>query len=174
MPDLITHGAVGLLLGLAWVRRRPAPMLPLFVAGNLAPDLLTRVPAILAGEVDAKLVRLPPVLLYGWEPMHQPFGAALAACAIAMLFERGCRGRVFLSLYAGMLLHFLMDIFQFHEGIGIMMLYPFSTTPFEIGLVGSEASVWVALPLALLAGLAWWWLRWRAVGSTAPRAPAQE
>ena len=159
MPDLITHGASGLLLGIAWVRHRPAPLLATFVAGNLMPDLLTRVPAIMAGEIDAKLVTLPRLLIYGWEPMHQPAGMAVAAVALSLLFEPAWRARVFVALYGGMLLHLLMDMFQFHEGAGHMLFFPVTTRSYEIGLVGSEASVFVALPLALAAGLAWWWRR---------------
>ena len=159
MPDLITHACAGLLLGFALVRRRPAPGLTLFVAGNLLPDLLTRVPAILAGEIDARLFSLPSLLLYGWEPMHQPIGMALAAAGLSLLLPPQGRGRSFLALYAGMLLHLWMDMFQFHEGAGHMLFFPFWSQPFEIGWFSSEASVLVAGPLALVTAGAWWWRR---------------
>ncbi|MCK6502458.1 metal-dependent hydrolase [Myxococcota bacterium] len=159
MPDLVTHGCAGLLLGFAVAWRRPAPRLALFVAGNLLPDLLTRVPAILMGEIDAKLRPLPPLLLYGWEPMHQPAGMALAALGLTLLLPPQGRGRAFLLLYAGMLLHLLMDMFQFHEGAGHMLFFPLWTRPFEIGWFSSEASVLVAGPLAGATAAAWWWRR---------------
>ena len=159
MPDLVTHGASGLLLGMAFAWRRPAPMLPLFVAGNLLPDVLCRVPAILFGELDSHVLLVPRLLIYGWEPLHQPLGMALAALALALLFEPASRGRVWLQAYLGMLLHLLMDLFQFHEGAGNMLFFPLDDRSYEIGLVGSEASVRVALPLALLAGLVWGWRR---------------
>lgn len=155
MPDLVTHACAGLLLGFALARRRPAPGLALFVAGNLLPDLLTRVPAILMGEVDAKLTPLPPLLLYGWEPMHQPAGMALASLGLALLLPPQGRGRAFLLLYAGMMLHLLMDMFQFHEGAGHMLFFPVWTRPFEIGWFSSEASVLIAGPLSLLTALVW-------------------
>lgn len=157
MPDLVTHGCAAILLGLAMVRRRPAPLLPIFVAGNLLPDVLTRVPAIVMGEIDARLWKLPPLLLYGWEPMHQPVGMALAALGLVQLVHPSIRWRAFALVYSGMLLHLLMDLFQFHEGAGHLLFFPLSDKPYEIGLFGSEASVLVAGPLAALTALCWWW-----------------
>lgn len=153
MPDLITHGSVALLLGFALVGRRRAPLLPLFVAGTLLPDVLARVPAIVFGELHSKLTPLPMGLLYGWDPMHQPFGMALAASIFSLLLPPTGRARAFLLLLGGMLLHLALDLLQFHEGAGHMLLFPFSERTWEIGVIGSEDSVLVAIPLALLAAL---------------------
>jgi len=154
MPDLITHGSVGLLLGMAVAGRCRAPLLPLFVAGNLLPDVLSRLPGILMGELNNRFPHVPALLLYGWEPFHQPFGAGLASLALALLLPPAQRLRAFALLWSGMLLHLLLDLTQFHEGAGCMLLFPLDTRPFELGWVSSEACVYVALPLALLAVLA--------------------
>lgn len=161
MPDLLTHGAVAVLIELGLARRGPARLAPLFIAGNLLPDLMARVPAIVMGEVDSKLFSVPRLLIYGWEPLHQPGGMLLAALALAMLFRPGMRRAAFLRLYLGMLLHLGMDLFQHHEGAGHLLFFPLWHRAFEIGWFGSEDSVWVALPLAVLA-LAWWLIRRRA------------
>lgn len=150
MPDLITHAAAVLLP--AWLigGRRELRGLPLLVAGTLLPDVLSRVPAILTGELHNRLHPLPAPLLYGFDPLHQPVGMALAALGLGALMPPAGRGRATGLLWAGMMLHLLLDLFQFHEGAGHLLLFPFSERTFEIGLFGSEASVFVAGPLALL------------------------
>lgn len=153
MPDLITHGCSALLLGFALVGRRRASALPLFVAGTLLPDVLARVPAIIFGEVNSKIQPLPPGLIYGWDPMHQPVGMALVSVILACLMPPEGRLRAFCVLLAGMLLHLGLDLLQFHEGAGHMLLFPFSDRTWEIGLIGSEDSVFVAIPLAALTAL---------------------
>lgn len=159
MPDLLTHACSGLILAWGLAGRRPAPRAPLFVAGNMLPDVLCRVPAIVMGEVDSKLLTLPRGLLYGWEPLHQPLGLAFAALALSQLFPPGQRRRTWGLLYLGALLHLFMDALQFHEGAGQLLLFPLSTQPFEIGCVGSEASVLVAGPLLIVAVLMGAWRR---------------
>lgn len=165
MPDLLTHACSGLLLAWGLAGRRPAPRAPLFVAGNMLPDVLCRVPAIAMGEIDRKIVALPQGLLYGWEPLHQPLGLAFAALAIAQLFPPGERRRTWGLLFLGALMHLFMDALQFHEGAGQLLLFPFSLQPVEIGCMSSEASVLAAGPLLLVVvGLGLWRRRSRPPG----------
>ena len=61
------------------------------------------------------------------------------------------------NLLGGMLLHMAIDLLQSHLGVGYPLLFPFSTHAVELGLIGSEATVPLALPLAVLA--VWVWRR---------------
>ncbi|MCB9777697.1 MAG: hypothetical protein H6742_03965 [Alphaproteobacteria bacterium] len=166
MPDLLTHGAAGLLVGWGLLGRRAGPWTPVFALGCLLPDALARVPGILTGEIHTKLHPLPDLLLYGFEPLHQPAGMALAAAALAAAFADGQRLRAFVALFGGMSFHLALDLLQHHEGAGHLLLFPLSDQSCELGLVGSEDSVYVAVPLALMALVLGWWRR----RSQAPRA----
>ena len=84
MADLLTHGAAAVLVKAATRWR----MAPVFVAGTLAPDMLSRAPAIGLGLIHRHIIELPPALMYGWDPMHQPIGMVLLAFFIAKEPER--------------------------------------------------------------------------------------
>ena len=146
MADLVTHGAAAVLVKAATGWR----MAPVFVAGTFVPDVASRVPSIGLGLVHVHLVRLPEWLLFAWEPMHQPFGMLILAYLLCMFFPVAVRRSVFTNLMGGMFLHLLLDVFQSHHGAGYMLMFPFGTTSFEFGWIGSEATVPFAIPLGLL------------------------
>jgi len=73
---------------------------------------------------------------------------------LAQLF--GDRRGAFANLLAGCLLHLGLDLLQFHTGSGYPLLFPFSDWHWELGLIGTEATVPWSLPLALVGGMAWW------------------
>ncbi len=137
-----------------------APTRPLhlasFVAGNVLPDLLARLPAEAFILVQKAGLPVPPVLLHGWGPLHIPSGMLLASLALCLLFPRDQQRAVFANLLGGMLLHLAVDVLQDHAGAGYLLLFPFSTAPYELGWIGSEATVFIA-PLMALAALAAWW-----------------
>lgn len=147
MADLVTHASVA-VLAKAGTRWR---MVPIFVGGTLAPDLLSRAPALALGWVHTEIIRLPAVLTYGWDPLHQPLGMLLAAYGIALWFAEDVRRTVFLNLLGGMYLHLGLDLLQSHHGVGYLLGFPFSHWAFEFGWMGSEDSVLVAPIVALLA-----------------------
>ena len=101
------------------------------------------------------IVDVPSLLIYGWDPLHTPVGMLLSAYAISLLFVAEQRVGIFWNLLGGMLLHMAIDLLQSHLGVGYPLLFPFSTRAFELGVIGSEATVPLALPLALLAAWAW-------------------
>lgn len=150
MADLLTHSAAAVLVkaGTQW------RMVPVFVAGTLAPDVLSRAPAIGLGLVHRHIVPLPAGLTYGWDPIHQPVGMLLLAYVLAMLFAQDVRKSVFYNLLGGMFLHLAVDLLQDHQGVGYLLAYPFSDWIFELGWVGSEDSVYVAPVLAAAAAVA--------------------
>ena len=157
MADLITHAAVGYLLHSVFPARWRWSA-PVFVAGNVLPDLLSRLPS-LGLRVVAEVLPVPLAAIYLWEPLHMPAGMVLSSYAIALLSVAAGRRRVFWALLSGMGLHLGLDLLQDHLGVGYMLLYPLSTDTYELGLIGSEATVPLAPVLALLALLRWRWLR---------------
>ncbi len=156
MADLITHAAVGLLIKAATGRRHAA----VFVAGSLLPDVLSRLPSMLMSAAR-DVVDVPVLLIYGWDPLHMPAGMVVVSWGLSLLFPEPERRGVFVNLLAGMLVHLALDMLQSHLGVGYPLLFPFSTHAFELGLIGSEATVPFALPLAAVAA-ALWWRQWRA------------
>jgi hypothetical protein len=164
MADLVTHGCIAFLLKAPTRRRHVAA----FVAGNLLPDLLSRVPFGIAMWIHRHVHPLPLELVYGWEPLHLPVGMAVAAWALAGLFPREQRRGVGLNLLLGMLVHLAVDVTQRHLGGGYLLLWPLSLWSWELGLLDTEATVLVAPFLVPLTFLAWRFRR----GSRPPRAPA--
>jgi hypothetical protein len=150
VADLITHAAVAVIVkaGTGW--RMPA----VFVAGTVLPDVASRVPAISLGYIHVHLAPIPEWLLFAWEPMHQPLGMTLLAYLVSLFFRVSVRPLVFLNLLGGMALHLALDVLQSHHGAGYMLGFPFGTQAFELGWIGSEATVPLAVPLCAVA----WWL----------------
>ncbi len=140
VADLLSHGAVAVLAkaGTRW------NMAPVFVAGTVAPDVFSRVPALTLGWVHTQVMALPPLLTFGWDVMHQPFGMLVLAYLLAQFFGSTIRRTVFLNLVGGMALHIVFDMLQYHFGAGYLLLFPFSDWAFEFGWIGSEDTVWVA------------------------------
>ena len=147
MADLLTHGAVAVLVKGATGWRMPA----VFIAGTILPDVASRVPSIGLGYIHVHITPIPQWLLFAWEPMHQPLGMVLLAYLLSMLFHATVRAVVCLNLLGGMMLHLLLDAFQSHSGAGYMLAFPFSTSTFEFGWIGSEATVPFSIPLSILA-----------------------
>jgi hypothetical protein len=130
-----------------------------FVLGTCLPDL-SRVPAMLFTRLRYDAPWIPEWLCYAWGPLHVPVGIVLVSYGVALAFRDEERRWAFANLALGGLLHLAVDIFQFHFGMGYMLLFPLSTWDWELGWVGSEATVPVVpflLPATIL--LARW--RWR-------------
>ena len=107
------------------------------------------------------------VFVMGLNIGHTPVG--LAGCAIvvaAVIPEHWAsppgRWRVAWLLGSGGAIHLLADVLQSHLEPGYYVFYPFSATPWELGWIGSEASL-VAMPVLLM--VAWWALRGTRAGS---------
>ena len=147
MADLVTHSALAVMLKASTRGALPA----VFVLGTVLPDLCSRVPAISLGYVHVHIARLPSVATHGWQPLHQPLGMLLLSYLVAMMFQESARRAVFANLLGGMALHLLVDLLQDHHGAGYLIGFPVWTGSFEFGLIGSEATVWWAVPLAIAA-----------------------
>jgi len=157
VADLVTHACLALLAKRGQQVVRPSQPLHLasFVAGSVLPDLLGRLPVDVLTVVQRRVGELPPILLNGWEPFHLPVGMVLTSLGLATLFRVDQRRAVFINLLGGMALHLLFDLLQDHAGAGYLLFYPLSTRPFELGLLGTESTVWWAPALAVLTAFAW-------------------
>ncbi len=125
--------------------------IPVFVLGTVMPDLCSRVPAIGLGYIHVHLARVPTLMTHGWQPLHQPVGLALLAFLTCFLFREAVRPAVFWNLCGGMALHLCLDLLQSHHGAGYLLGFPFSDFAWELGLIGSEATVGWAIPLSIVA-----------------------
>jgi hypothetical protein len=135
MPDLVTHTAAAYFL----VRSpRFQRFRVLFYLGTILPDLLAR-----------PLHILWPQLLFYTLAVHTPIFMLIFCLMLSEFFAQPLRRTVFAYLYAGVVLHFLLDALQRHLGDGYYWLFPFSWKSFEIGLFWPETSV-TYIPLWLL------------------------
>ena len=99
---------------------------------------------------------LPAALRVCWEPFHQPVGMVLFSMLLALAFRPGRQGLAFGALLLGMGLHLGVDLLQHHMGVGYLLLYPFSSWHWELGVLGSEDTVWAApVLLVLVVGMSW-------------------
>lgn len=151
MADLLTHVAVGHILK----RLSPQPSHPvLFALGNAAPDLIGRAPGLALYGLETVLKQdMPYSITLGFDAFHMPVSYTLSCLLLAWLLPRAWRRVVFLNLLLGGYLHFVVDLMQTHMDGGYRLFFPFSWVDFELGWIGSEDSLYLALPLTLLAGL---------------------
>ena len=148
MADLVSHVALAAIIRSRFRRRYG---LWFFLAGAILPDIFSRLPAMVFSEIDQRVVPIHGILVVGWEVCHQPVGMLLVSMIVALLFVQNLRTTIFFNLYGGMMLHLATDMFQNHQGLGYMLGFPFSNSMFELGLIGTEASVYAVVPLSLLA-----------------------
>ena len=158
MADLITHACVAVLFKAITGGGRVRT----FVAGTLLPDVLARVPAMGLGLVHRHVEGLPDIVRSMWMPLHLPVGMIPAAYVLSLLFEEAERPAVFRALLGGMMLHLAVDLLQRHYTPGYRIFFPLWPQGIELGLIGSEDTIWAAPFLVVLAALAWWWRSRRA------------
>lgn len=151
MADLVTHACTALLPG-AVFRTRGVGVVAL---GAVLPDLAGRVIPLGLDLVGRHGAPLPEWATWPWTALHEPIGWSLTCGLLALAFVDGQRRRAFGLLALGCTLHTLVDLLQDHHGEGYLLLAPLSVRRFELGWIGSEATVPWALPLLAATGLAW-------------------
>ncbi|MEO0602822.1 MAG: hypothetical protein AAF211_15370 [Myxococcota bacterium] len=171
MADLVTHLCSVLLPG-AIVPHRA---LGAAAIGVVLPDALGQAPPIALGLLqEATGLSIPEPLLWSFGAFHAPVGILLTTAMLSQSFVRGQRTEAFVAMTAGAAMHLLVDLLQFHHGRGYALLAPFSWETFELGLIGSESTVDLALPILGVTAAAWvvrgglWWLRRRRPEQGAP------
>ncbi len=158
MADLVTHIAVGHLL--KRTSRRPEHPL-IFALGACLPDLLGRVPGLLAAGLDNLIgIELAPYFAFGVDALHTPIPYTLCCLFFAYLVQEPQRRMVFWNLTLGGFTHFAVDLPQTHIAGGYRLLFPFSWFELELQWFSTEASLKVAPWLALAAlGVELWFQR---------------
>jgi len=152
MADLVTHLCTALLPG-AFLRGRA---LGAVVLGTALPDLISRVPPLGLELVERLgVARVPDVVLLPWGIFHEPVALVPACALLALAFVRRDRLLAFAGLLGGCALHLGLDVLQDHHGHGYFLLAPCSLERYELGLIGSEATVSIALPLAFATFVTW-------------------
>lgn len=160
MADLVTHLCSGLLPGALL----GAPRAVWLGLGAVLPDLGARVPGLALDLLRRAGLPLPTGLDTPLSVLHMPVGIVCGAVLISALVHPAQRGAAVRWLLAGGLLHLAVDLLQDHHGHGYFLLWPLSSWRYELGWIGSEATVFAAPILAVITALAWA-LRWRLVGS---------
>jgi hypothetical protein len=155
VADPLTHLCTALLPKAVTGGKHVGP----FAIGAVIPDFGSRLPGLALQTLASAGWPIPDWLMHPWAVVHVPVGAALVALIVALWFPERDRAAVLGWLLAGVGLHFAFDVLQFHYEGGYMLFYPLSTWRFELGLIGSEATVPYALRLAALTLVAWI-LRW--------------
>lgn len=157
MADLLTHYVSARVAGVG-LRDRATAMV--FALGVFYPDLL--------GKPLGWIPWLPDLVE---APTHSPVGLIFACGAACLLFAPDFRRRAFWALYAGSLLHVFVDLLKSYLGRGaVMLLHPFSTRGFELGLYRTE-DVFYLLP-ANLGILAILWVVGRRIRGEIVRQPS--
>ena len=151
MPDLLTHIISGQFAARLSSQLRPLPRQRLafslaLLVGSALPDLLARAPVVLSKAwshfpLDAVL-----------NPLHLPIPYALVCLLLSRIVEDSIRRPILLGLLLGGCLHLLLDLGQFNIRSPYMLLFPFSTQEFQIGLYSPESSV-TLLPALVAASL---------------------
>lgn len=153
MPDLVTHISVAFIVKA--LNRRP--MTPVFVAGTVLPDLLSRIPEKALLLCHEHVLELPRFVLYTPAVAHLPTGILVWSLALAFFFPEDVRLLAWWNLLAGALLHVLLDLTQAHLGSAYTLLFPFLYLKhLEVGWLGTETSLIAAPFLAALAAVLWW------------------
>lgn len=148
MPDWITHiSATWIGLKLA---KRTHYFTSLALVGSILPDAI-------------KVVLRPAELIFGFElvdykmvfllaPLHSLIGAALLALSISFFLAKKANEvkMIFLGLYVGILLHFLLDSLSFY---GITPLVPLSWERLALELFWPDSLLPALLVVATAIGI---------------------
>jgi membrane-bound metal-dependent hydrolase YbcI (DUF457 family) len=157
VADLLTHSLVPFIVDSEWL---DDDELAAFVQGGILPDILARSPVSAVGLL-AELGIVSPVVgddrfILGLEFLHEPIGFALLSLALVLLAPASLLGLPRRAAWAWLLLgalsHSALDVIQRHPEAPYMWLFPCSSQTWELGLVGTEASMlaWpVLIPVAV-------------------------
>jgi len=156
MGDLVTHLCTALLPAAFLPQRRYVVVVAL---GTVLPDLGSRVIPVALDRLFGSV--LPDAFFYPFGILHEPVALVLVCVLLALAFVEEQRRAVFGALILGVALHLGLDVLQDHHGEGYYLLAPLSLGRFELGWMGSEATVKIAGPLILLTALAWAIRLWR-------------
>jgi hypothetical protein len=90
---------------------------------------------------DTVKIAIPLQFLSGYDlsvlvaTLHTPLGSMLLAAMLCLLFKD--KKTIFLFLFLGILTHFALDLLMSYYSGGIYLIYPFSWTQWQIGLIST-------------------------------------
>lgn len=155
MPDLVSHVALG------YSAKKISPWkrgMMWFILGSCLPDLAARGGrTVLKIWANAAGSDYPMNWMTGVGVFHEPAGYAVLCLWMVYLFPRPERELIFSNLLGGGLFHYFLDIFQYHITPGYMPFAPCSSFTFELGLVGTETSLYLVPLWVSVAGLIWYY-----------------
>jgi len=136
MPDLLTHYTAAYFVSRSSAFSR---FRAIFYLGTLLPDIISRPFYIFVPQLAVYTVA-----------MHTPVFIIFLCLFLTELFQSAVKVPVRKYLFGGVLLHFVLDLFQKHLVDGYFWLFPFSWKSFEIGLFWPDAPlkftpVWILL-----------------------------
>jgi membrane-bound metal-dependent hydrolase YbcI (DUF457 family) len=141
VADLVTHIASGLLPAALFAPRWMGPL----VLGTVLPDATGRVPQMAFAILDRTVgLPMPDSVLWAFDVLHQPLPQVLIVSMVALAFAAEDRRTAWFGMLLGVALHFGLDILQDHHGQGYHLFFPASVERFELGWIGSEATVHIA------------------------------
>lgn len=155
MADMISHTLVGYILKKSSSSQKG---MAAFLVGCCLPDFLMHGPGVgIQIFCDLFSREQPYLLLMGLGVLHDPLGYTIF-CFWISRFLKGPENQklLFQNLLLGGALHYLLDIIQIHLNPGYLPLFPLANSPFEVGLIGSETSLYF-VPLWILLSLLLWW-----------------
>ncbi|RME86084.1 MAG: hypothetical protein D6785_03695, partial [Planctomycetota bacterium] len=139
MPDLVTHSATGYLLK---KKVFPSQGTYWFVLGCCLPDFLVHIPANLVRLAYSLMGKIHPyTFLASLNFLHEPLGYGLFCYWISTFFPEK-KKLVFWNLLGGGLFHYLLDFGQRHMEPGYRPLYPLYDKYMELGLYGTETTLY--------------------------------
>jgi hypothetical protein len=146
MADLATHvGAAWLAAGaVAAARGLPARTVWLVAAGAALPDFLARAPHLVLESAPVQAAT---------KGLHTPACLLPTCLLLSLLFEEKGRARVFFALWAGTILHALVDLFQVIRSGNYFWLFPLTHWSPKIEVYSGKTTVfWI--PFILSAAIA--------------------
>lgn len=158
VADLITHLASGLLPAALFAPRWMAPI----AIGTVLPDATGRVPQMAFAILERSVgLPIPDPVLWGFDVLHQPIPQVICVSIVSLAFSTDDRRTAWLGMLIGVALHFGLDVMQDHHGQGYHLCFPFHTERFELGWIGSEATVHIAPYVGALTLIAVVWRLWQ-------------
>ncbi|MEN4017752.1 MAG: metal-dependent hydrolase [Methanobacterium sp.] len=125
MPDWITHVLVawslGTILGFKFKQFNQSNT-AIVMLGALIPDIY---------KITLLLQQFGIYMESFLSPVHLPAGSILIAVILSLFFDKS--RSIFLFLIFGIITHYALDILIFSGGMEL--LYPFSSTKFQIGVI---------------------------------------
>lgn len=153
MPDLITHTATGYILKKRFFSSQG---MTYFLIGCCLPDFLVHIPANLVRFFYSQMGMIHPyTFLASLFFLHEPLGYGLVCYWIASFVPQH-KKQVFWNLFGGGMFHYLLDFGQSHMLPGYRPLFPVYDHYMELGLYGTETTLYL-LPLWMVLALGMIW-----------------